>query len=111
KHSVLIEAIEILSGLANHAFPLVKPASLMASEALPWIAEDARKMRVFRLRQNHLRLLAVSMGFVEWGVDIDVAAGKLAYCDRAPYRAGRHEGMVDREKIQPLKAIIEAETF
>jgi Tfp pilus assembly protein PilF len=111
KSPILIEAIEILSGLANHPFPLVKPASLMASEVLPWIAKDARKMWMFRLRRDHVRLFVVSMGFVEWAVDLDLAAGSLTYGDQMSYMSDHCKGTVENEMLQPIKSMIETDVF
>ena len=108
---VFHEIRDVFKALSQDVFPRVKPTSIMASEAVPWIASYAKHRGMAPLEPNHVRFFLESLGFVVWAVHIDLAAGRVTQYPSAHVRSGDHQAVADSEKFTRLCGLLRSDRF
>jgi hypothetical protein len=101
-----------VAGAKAHVFPFVKLTSPMARCAFGYIAPFASQRGLQPLRRDHARFFCQPMGYVEFGLDINLIDGLAVRYPREGHD-GVTEAMfiADAAKFSRLKQIIESDAF
>jgi hypothetical protein len=92
-------------------FPLIRTWGVMAPRALSTIATYAKEVGLAPLKRNHIRYFCQPWGFVDCGVDVDLATGKLVKYPGDHRKTEICNGIAYPDRFAKLKDLLNSDAF